>query len=130
MAKGCADACRRGTRLGRRPLQRNGGAAQKKGGNPNGDSSGSDGIERQDWTDKTTDQRKMGGQRFGKNFPDDQSFNGRSDYASGGGRRAGCRQGGSGSAGGVRQGAVAEDERGATREPDEQAGGFDREARG
>src|ERR1700682_6110085 len=59
------------------PLRQDG-TSTIKGGNPNGDSNGSVGIERQDWTDKTTDQRKMGGQRFGENFPDDQSFDGRS----------------------------------------------------
>src|SRR6267143_6766990 len=30
MAKGCANACRRGARLGRRPLQRHVGAAREK----------------------------------------------------------------------------------------------------
>src|SRR5258708_37829337 len=95
-----------------------------------GNGSGGVGKECQGWTDKITDQWEVGEQRIGENVSDDQSVDGRGDYASCGVRRGGCGQGGSGGGGGVLQRAVEKEERGGTRGVDEQAGPPHREAHG
>src|SRR5260370_29530559 len=56
-----------------------------RGGNYYGYGTCGVGKEREVWTDKITDQRKMGGQRFWKNFPDRKSIAWRSDPARAGG---------------------------------------------
>src|SRR5258707_15101535 len=87
-----------------------------------GNGSGGVGKECQGWTDKITDQWEVGEQRIGENVSDDQSVDGRGDYASCGVRRGGCGQGGSGGAGGVWKRPGGEGEGGGERGVDEKDG--------
>jgi hypothetical protein len=76
-------------------------ASTERGGKQNGNGNGGIGKECKDWTDEITDQWEMGGQHFGEDFPDGESFDGGSDHAGGGGGRGGRGQGGGGGARGV-----------------------------